>query len=51
MASSYYNMFGHKAKLIYMSPLEKEDHPELDTSEHLDEDIIQIYQSVVGSIQ
>ena len=51
MADSCYNMFGHKPKLIYMSPLEKGDHPELDTSEYLDEDGIQTHQSVVGSIQ
>ena len=51
MVDSYYNMFGHKPKLIYMSPLEKGDNPELDTSECLDEDGIQMHQSVVGSIQ
>lgn len=50
MADSCYNMFGHKPKLIYMSPLEKGEHPELDTSECLDEDSVQMCQSLVGSI-
>ena len=43
-------MFGSKPK-EYISPLEKGDHPELDTSEELDNDGIQKYQSMIGSIQ
>ena len=50
MAGSCYIMFGHKPKLICMSPLEKGDHPELDTSEYLDEYGVQTCQSVVVSI-
>ncbi len=33
------------------SPLEKGDHPELDTSELLDEKGIEIYQSMIGALQ
>ena len=51
MVDSYYNMFEHKPKLVYISPLEKGDYPELDTSKHLDEDGVQIYQSIVRSVQ
>ena len=35
----------------YLSPLEMNDHPELDTSNLLDEKGIQIYQSLIGSLQ
>ena len=50
MITQYTNMFGSKPK-EYISPLEKGDHPELDTSEELDNDGIQKYQSMIGSIQ
>ena len=33
------------------SPLEKGDHPELDTSELLDPTGVQQYQSLIGSLQ
>jgi len=33
------------------SPLEKGDHPELDTSNLLEEDKIKVYQSLIGSLQ
>ena len=33
------------------SPLEPGDHPELDTSEFLDQDGIEIYQSLIGAFQ
>jgi hypothetical protein len=33
------------------SPLDSNDHPEVDTSEFLDEDGIQQYQSLIGSMQ
>ena len=33
------------------SPLESDDHPELDTSPFLDEDDTQIYQSLIGAMQ
>ena len=51
MIDCYYNMFGTKPKLTYSSPLEKGDHPELDTSEYLDSDGVQQYQSMIGAIQ
>ena len=47
----YYSMFGEKPKLNVTSPLEKNDHPELDTSELLDEDGIRQYQSLIGALQ
>ena len=43
-------MFGSKTKLNIMSPLEKGDHLELDTSQYLDEDGIQKYQFLIGAI-
>ena len=36
MIFQYANMFGCKLKTTYMSPLEKGNHPKLDTSEELD---------------
>ena len=44
-------MFGSKPKFSFSSPLEKGDHPELDTSECLDSDSIQKCQSMIGAIQ
>ena len=43
-------MFGHKPKL-YWSPLEQGDHPEIDTTEELDEKGIKLYQSMISSLQ
>ena len=43
-------MFGHKPKQ-YASPLESGDHPELDTSQELEENDINKYQSMIGSLQ
>ena len=51
MIDGYFNMFGEKPRTRYSSPLEKGDHPELDTSELLDKSGIQKYQSLVGSLQ
>jgi hypothetical protein len=51
MHDNYVRLFGEKAKLNVFSPLEKGDHPELDTSEFLNEDNIQKYQSLIGSMQ
>jgi hypothetical protein len=50
MITQYASMFGSKPK-EYISPLEKGDHPELDTSEELGPDGIQKYQSMLGSLQ
>ena len=50
MIETYERMFGTKPR-HYTSPLEKGDHPELDTSEELGEDDIKKYQSLVGAMQ
>jgi hypothetical protein len=44
-------MFGEPPKQNVSSPLEKGDHPELDTSEFLDEKGIKTYQSMIGALQ
>jgi hypothetical protein len=43
-------MFGCKPR-EYTSPLEKGDHPEIDTSEELDVDGIKRYQTMIGCLQ
>ena len=47
---TFRRLFGTNPKQ-YMSPLVKGDHPELDTSELLDIEQMQIYQSLIGSLQ
>ena len=44
-------MFGCKPKQNVSSPLEKGDHPELDNTEFLDNEGIQRYQSLIGTMQ
>ena len=44
-------MFGEYPSRRVSSPLEKGDHPELDTSDLLDEDGIRMYQSLIGTLQ
>jgi len=44
-------LYGEYPSRRYNSPLEKGDHPELDTSDPLDEDGIRQYQSLIGSLQ
>ena len=51
MVTTYERLFGTKPKDVYTSPLEKGDHPEMDTSELLDSTGIQQYQSMVGAMQ
>ena len=51
MIGTYEKFFGEKPKQNVPSPLEKGDHPELDTSELLDSQGITIYQSLIGSLQ
>ena len=46
----YERIFGRKPKQ-YKSPLEKNDHPELDDSDLLDLDNTKIYQSLIGALQ
>ena len=50
MIDSYFQLFGEKPK-PYTSPLEKGDHPELDTSDELGEVDIKKYQSLIGALQ
>ena len=51
MIEGYVLMFGSNPKMTYSSPLEKGDHPELDTTDFLDEEGTVQYQSMVGSMQ
>jgi hypothetical protein len=51
MIDGYERMFGEKPKMNVTSPLEKGDHPEIDTTELLEPKQIQMYQSLVGSMQ
>ena len=51
MTESYKRMFGEAPRTKYHSPLEKNDHPELDTSELLDADGISKCQSLIGTLQ
>ena len=51
MVQSYEQLYGCKPCSRYQSPLDDNDHPELDTSEFLNEDGIEQYQSLIGSMQ
>jgi hypothetical protein len=51
MMMGYEQMFGEKLSFKVHSPLEKGDHPELDTSELLDQTGVQQYQLLFGSLQ
>ncbi len=46
LVDQYVQMFGSKPKTVVTSPIEKNNHPELDDSEFLDNDGIQQYQSL-----
>jgi hypothetical protein len=50
MIQKYERMSGQKPK-EYSSPIDKEDHPELDTSEYIDLEGIKIYQSMIGALK
>ena len=50
LVDSYERLFGSKPKHA-SSPLEKGDHPELDTSELLEAEDISKFQSLIGSLQ
>ena len=50
MVDTYLRHFGEKPKGA-SSPLEKGDHPELDTSDELDLEGIKIFQSLIGAMQ
>ena len=51
MMMSHETMFGEKPLTKVHVLLEKGDHPELDTSELLDQNRVQQYQSLIGSLQ
>jgi hypothetical protein len=51
MVANYERIFGEPPKQTYLSPLEKGDHPELDTLELLDSQGIALYQSLIGALQ
>ena len=51
MVKGYEQMFGSKPKHNVTSPLEKGDHPELDSSDELDMEGIKKYQSLIGTLQ
>jgi hypothetical protein len=50
LIQEYKRRLGQKPK-EYSSPLEKGDHPEVDTSESIDLEGIKIYQSMIGALQ
>jgi hypothetical protein len=51
MMASYEQFFGSKPSQKFKSPLEKGDHPEIDTLEFLDSTKPQQYQSLIGAMQ
>jgi hypothetical protein len=51
MINHYEKIFGESPRQNVSSPLEKGDHPELDTLELLDSQGITIYQSLIGALQ
>ena len=51
MAETHERLFGEKPSRKISSPLEKNDHPELDDSELLDDDGIKIYQTLIRVLQ
>ena len=51
MVATYEQIFGEKPCTKVSSPLEKNDHPELDDTELCDAEGVRQYQSIVGSLQ
>jgi hypothetical protein len=51
MEDSYLRFFGERPNRRVTSPLDSNDHPELDDSEFLEENETKIYQSMIGSAQ
>jgi hypothetical protein len=51
MVETYVQLFGSKPSTRFTSPLEKNDHPEIDDSPFLGQNEIQQYQSLVGAMQ
>lgn len=50
MFANYKCVFSQKPKSVY-SPMEPNDHPELDTLEFLDDRKTKTYQSLIGTLQ
>jgi hypothetical protein len=48
---NYEKMFGKAPKPIYTAPILKGDHPELDTTDFLNDKGIKEYQSLIGALQ
>jgi hypothetical protein len=51
MVDNYKQLFGESPSHHSQSPLESNNHPEIDSSEFLSEDNIQKYQSLIGAMQ
>ena len=52
MEDAYNHRFpGEESDRRVLSPLNRGDHPELDTSDFLDDDGVEIYQSLIGAMQ
>ena len=51
IVANYERIFGETSKQVVTSPIEKGDHPELDTSEFLNDEGIRNYQSLIGALQ
>jgi hypothetical protein len=51
LTETYVRHFGTKPSTTVTSPIEKGDHPELDTTEFLDPDDVTLYQSMIGALQ
>ena len=51
MADNYKRLFGCKPRTVYASPLEKNDHPELDTTDLLDEHDVTVYKYLIRPLQ
>jgi hypothetical protein len=51
LIKNYEKLFGMKPSQNVTSPLDKGDHPELDTSDLCSEEQISHYQSMIGSLQ
>ena len=51
LKAAFKRHFGHDPSKRVSSPLEAGDHPELDVSEFLNDEMTRVYQSLIGSLQ
>ena len=51
LADTYKRLFNYEPPKGYKTPLDKNDHPELDTSEILEADMVAKYLTMVGQLQ